>query len=91
MAAHQSAEGIGSRKAYRMKGVSTRVIVHIVLIVAAVLIAFPFIWMVTRALMSPEELNTERFRLIHKCFSGPTCVSFGRLSRCFHATSSTAL
>jgi multiple sugar transport system permease protein len=54
----------GYKRQKRIKSLSRRVLAHSLLIIASVLIAFPFVWMVTRALMSPEELNADRFRLI---------------------------
>ena len=64
MAVHPRTAPSASKRAKRVKDLVSRTLIHITLIISSLLIAFPFIWMITRALMSAEELNTYRFRLI---------------------------
>ncbi len=42
----------------------SRVSLHVVTLVAGLSVAFPLLWMATRALMTSDELRTARFRLI---------------------------
>lgn len=60
--------GLSTRKqeerAGRLRHLAGRAALHLILIISSLLIAFPFIWMVTRALMTAEDLKRSRFTLI---------------------------
>lgn len=53
-----------TRLQVRLRRIATRATLHLVTIAAGLIVAFPLLWMVTRALMTSEELRTARFRLI---------------------------
>lgn len=48
----------------RARRLVTRASLHVMTIIAGLIVAFPLLWMATRALMTSEELRTARFRLI---------------------------
>lgn len=65
MATHlATTQAKSARRARRTKGLVSRILAHVALTISSLLIAFPFFWMITRALMSAEELKAYRFRLI---------------------------
>jgi len=53
-----------TRLQVRLRRLATRVTLHLATIAAGLIVAFPLLWMATRALMTSEELRTARFRLI---------------------------
>ncbi len=74
VAAVRHKKGIGP-----LKHIATRAIMHLVLIISSLLVAFPFIWMVTRSLMTAEELKRSRFTLI------PTTIQWSNYIEFWHA------
>ncbi len=52
------------RKLLRPGWIATRAVLHLITLVSGLIVAFPLLWMATRALMTSEELRTARFRLI---------------------------
>ncbi len=48
----------------RLGRIATRATLHLTTSIAGLIVAFPLLWMATRALMTSEELRTARFRLI---------------------------
>ena len=50
--------------ALRPSKIISRISLHLVTLVAGLIVAFPLLWMATRALMTSDELRTARFRLI---------------------------
>lgn len=48
----------------RLGRIANRISLHVATIAAGLIVAFPLLWMATRALMTSEELRTARFRLI---------------------------
>ena len=65
MATHMAkTQAKNARRARRTKSLVSRILAHVALTISSLLIAFPFFWMITRALMSAEELRAYRFRLI---------------------------
>lgn len=52
------------RKRMRPSQIAARAAMHLTTLIAGLIVAFPLLWMATRALMTSEELRTARFRLI---------------------------
>ncbi len=50
--------------ALRPSKIISRISLHLVTLVAGLIVAFPLLWMATRALMTSDELRTAPFRLI---------------------------
>ncbi|MBC7243572.1 MAG: carbohydrate ABC transporter permease, partial [Anaerolineae bacterium] len=63
----------------RLKHLAGRAVMHLVLIISSILVAFPFIWMVTRSLMTAEELKRSRFTLI------PSTIQWSNYLEFWHA------
>lgn len=53
-----------------------RAVMHLILIISSLLVAFPFIWMLTRSLMTAEELKRSRFTLIPSVIQWNNYVEF---------------
>lgn len=60
----------------RRKRTISKLVAHGLLLASSLLIAFPFIWMATRALMTPEELKLSRFQLIPSTIQWTNFIEF---------------
>lgn len=59
-----------------LKHFAGRAVMHLILIISSLLVAFPFIWMLTRSLMTAEELKRSRFTLIPSVIQWNNYVEF---------------